>query len=34
MAKFLAIQIKMGKITIEQVPVGMRAAVQAELEKL
>lgn len=34
MAKFLAIQIKMGKITIEQVPAGLRDAVQAELEKL
>lgn len=33
MVKFLALQVKMGKITIEQVPEKYREAVQAELEK-
>ena len=33
MVKFLVLQIKMGKITINQVPEKFREAVKAELEK-
>ena len=33
MIKFLAIQVKLGKITIEQVPERYREAVRKELEK-
>lgn len=33
MVKFLVMQIKMGKITIDQVPEKYREAVIAELEK-
>ena len=33
MVKFFALQIKMGKITLEQVPEKYRAAVAAEIEK-
>ena len=33
MVKFLVMQIKMGKITIDQVPEKFREAVQTELEK-
>lgn len=33
MVKFLAIQVKLGKITIEQVPERYREAVRKELEK-
>ena len=32
MIKFLVLQIKLGKITIEQVPEKYREAVKAELE--
>ena len=32
MIKFLAIQVKLGKITIEQVPERYREAVRRELE--
>lgn len=31
MVKFLALQIKMGRITLEQIPKVYRAAVEAEL---
>ena len=31
MAKFLAMQIKLGKITIEDVPEDLKDAVEAEL---
>ena len=31
MVKFLALQIKMGRITLEQIPKAYRAAVEAEL---
>ena len=31
MVKFLALQIKMGRITLEQIPEVYRAAVEAEL---
>ena len=31
--KFLAIQVKLGKITIEQIPERYREAVRKELEK-
>ena len=33
MVKFLVMQIKMGKITIDQVPEKYREAVKAELKK-
>lgn len=33
MAKFLAVQIRLGKITIDDVPDNLRSAVQAELDK-
>lgn len=33
MVKFLVIQVKLGKITIEQVPERYREAVRKELEK-
>lgn len=33
MVKFLVMQIRLGKITIDQVPEKFREAVQAELEK-
>nr|DAH51769.1 MAG TPA: Protein of unknown function (DUF3283) [Caudoviricetes sp.] len=33
MVKFLAIQVRLGKITIEQVPERYREAVRKELEK-
>lgn len=33
MVKFLAMQIRLGKITIDDVPVAMRDAVLAELSK-
>ena len=33
MVKFLAIQVKLGKITIEQVPDKYREAVRIELDK-
>lgn len=33
MVKFLAIQVKLGKITIEQVPDKYREAVRMELDK-
>ena len=33
MVKFLALQVKMGKITIEQVPEKYREAVMAEFAK-
>lgn len=33
MVKFLAIQVKLGRITIEQVPERYREAVRKELEK-
>lgn len=32
MAKFLALQIRLGKITIDDVPEHLKAAVQAELD--
>lgn len=32
MVKFLALQVKMGKITIKQVPAQYREAVKAELK--
>lgn len=31
MAKFLAVQIRLGKISIDDVPEHLRSAVQAEL---
>ena len=31
MVKFLALQVKMGRITLEQIPEAYRAAVEAEL---
>lgn len=33
MVKFLVIQVKLGKITIEQIPERYREAVRKELEK-
>lgn len=33
MIKFLAIQVKLGKITVEQIPERYREAVRKELEK-
>lgn len=33
MVKFLVIQVKLGKLSIEQVPERYRAAVEAELQK-
>ena len=33
MVKFLAIKVKLGKITIEQIPERYREAVRKELEK-
>lgn len=33
MVKFLAIQVKLGKITIEKIPERYREAVRKELEK-
>ena len=34
MAKFLAVQIRLGKITLEQVPEHLRVAVEIELNKV
>lgn len=33
MVKFLVIQVKLGKITVEQIPERYREAVRKELEK-
>lgn len=33
MVKFLAVQIKIGRITINDVPLNLKDAVQAELDR-